>query len=82
MKLILSRKGFDSAAGGIASPILPDGRMISLPIPSQADNFTFADINVQDADVQALLSGADSSQPTSRPALSRKSALTPAMLVM
>lgn len=33
MNLILSRKGFDSAAGGCPSPILPDGRMVSLPIP-------------------------------------------------
>jgi hypothetical protein len=33
MKLILSRKGFDSAAGGVPSPILPDGRFFSLPIP-------------------------------------------------
>jgi hypothetical protein len=33
MKLILSRKGFDSASGGGPSPILPDGRMVSLPIP-------------------------------------------------
>ena len=33
MKIILSRKGFDSACGGVASPILPDGRMVSLPIP-------------------------------------------------
>lgn len=34
MKVILSRKGFDSAFGGYPSPVLPDGRMISLPIPS------------------------------------------------
>jgi len=33
MKIILSRKGFDSSAGGVASPITPDGRLISLPIP-------------------------------------------------
>lgn len=33
MKIILSRKGFDSSAGGCPSPILPDGRLISLPIP-------------------------------------------------
>ena len=32
MKLILSRKGFDSRAGGVASPIFPDGSMYSLPI--------------------------------------------------
>jgi hypothetical protein len=32
MKIILSRKGFDSAFGGCASPIFPDGTIISLPI--------------------------------------------------
>ena len=35
MKIIFSRKGFDSAAGGVASPILPDGTMLSLPIPDR-----------------------------------------------
>lgn len=34
MKIVISRKGFDSEAGGCASPILPDSRMISLPIPA------------------------------------------------
>jgi hypothetical protein len=33
MKIVLSRKGFDSAFGGCASPIFPDGTIISLPIP-------------------------------------------------
>lgn len=33
MRIILSRKGFDSSAGGVPSPILPDGRLCSLPIP-------------------------------------------------
>ncbi len=33
MKIILSRKGFDSQYGGYPSPILPDGRLMSLPIP-------------------------------------------------
>lgn len=35
MKIILSRKGFDISNGGKASPILPNGQMISFPIPSQ-----------------------------------------------
>lgn len=35
MKVILSRKGFDSEYGRVPSPILPDGRMISLPIPDK-----------------------------------------------
>ncbi|MHB0914904.1 MAG: Nmad3 family putative nucleotide modification protein [Thermoleophilia bacterium] len=30
---MLSRKGFDSSAGGIASPILPDDSLVSMPIP-------------------------------------------------
>jgi hypothetical protein len=35
VKVILSRKGFDGAcnSGGGSSPVLPDGRMVSLPIP-------------------------------------------------
>jgi len=33
MKVVLSRKGFDSKFGGMPSPILPDGTPLSLPIP-------------------------------------------------
>ena len=33
MKFILSRKGFDSRCGGHPSPVLPDGTLLSLPIP-------------------------------------------------
>ena len=32
-RLILSRKGFDSKAGGSASPIFNDGSFFSIPIP-------------------------------------------------
>ena len=40
MKIILSRKGFDSANGGIVSPIFEDGTMVSFPIPSDdADTY-------------------------------------------
>lgn len=35
MKVVLSRKGMDSRAGGIPSPILPDGTLLSLPIPNE-----------------------------------------------
>lgn len=37
MKLVLSRKGFDSGSGGGPSPIV-DGRPISLPIPAKQHN--------------------------------------------
>lgn len=33
MKIILSRKGFDAKAGGCPSPIMPDGSLVSFPIP-------------------------------------------------
>ena len=36
MRLVLSRKGMDSAWGGCPSPILPDGRLVSFPIPDEA----------------------------------------------
>ena len=35
MKIILSRKGFDSEYGGMPSPILPDGTLLSMPIPNK-----------------------------------------------
>ena len=44
MKIILSRKGFDSGYGRIPSPILPDGTLLSLPIPSENDKISFSDI--------------------------------------
>lgn len=37
MKIILSRKGFDAEYGGVPSPIMPDGTLVSLPIPCRFD---------------------------------------------
>lgn len=44
MKVILSRKGFDASAGGVASPILSNARMFSLPIPDKLSPIRYADI--------------------------------------
>ena len=44
MKVILSRKGFDSQYGGMPSPILPDGTLLSLPIPSKEDTTKYTDL--------------------------------------
>lgn len=45
MKVIFSRKGFDSTAGGCPSPII-DGMPVSLPIPSKVPTPTrFGDLN-------------------------------------
>lgn len=42
MKLILSRKGFDSSNGRCPSPIFPDGTLCSLPIPEDEADSTSA----------------------------------------
>ena len=46
MKIILSRKGFDSANGGYPSPILPDGRMVSLPIPEENSGVQYSQLSL------------------------------------
>jgi hypothetical protein len=53
MRIILSRKGFDSAAGGGASPIVASenkwGRPVSLPIPSGGfSQTTYGDLGLGD----------------------------------
>jgi hypothetical protein len=47
MKVVLSRKGFDSHAGGCASPILPDGRLLSLPIPEEGSGVSYGDLRLE-----------------------------------
>lgn len=51
MKVILSRKGFDSSAGGYPSAIMPDGTLISFPIPDDNGVKTciqYKDMNIDD----------------------------------
>jgi hypothetical protein len=57
MRIIFSRKGFDSSFGGKPSPILPDGRMVSLPIPAKKKSSTrYEDIRWQEYDLGTLVS--------------------------
>ena len=55
MKLIFSRKGFDSSAGGVPSPIFPDGRMVSLPIPDERSKVSYTDISYNGASLGPLV---------------------------
>lgn len=51
MKVILSRKGFDSTSGGLCNPILPDGTLLSMPIPGESKYsvyYTDLSYNVKD----------------------------------
>lgn len=55
MKIILSRKGFDSENGGQASPILPDGTLLSMPIPSRNDHTRFTELFHEDKNYYEIL---------------------------
>lgn len=44
MKIIFSRKGFDAKYGGVASPIFPNNRIRSLPIPDPNDRLRYKKI--------------------------------------
>ncbi|MDQ3893923.1 MAG: hypothetical protein M3292_04560 [Actinomycetota bacterium] len=57
MKLILSRKGFDATTGGGASPILPDGRMVSIPIPGapERDSIPYSELQLDGGSYLDLL---------------------------
>lgn len=55
MKIILSRKGFDSGNGGMPSPILPDGTMLSMPIISPEEELTFEDLQYDDTTYADIL---------------------------
>lgn len=57
MKIILSRKGTDSSAGGIPGIILPNNRIVHIPIPG--DNFettTYSDVKCNDGSLAELIS--------------------------
>lgn len=45
MRLIFSRKGFDSSAGGCPSPIFPDGSLYALPIPDPKSKIRYGELN-------------------------------------
>ncbi|PAU75489.1 Nmad3 family putative nucleotide modification protein [Halomonas salipaludis] len=46
---------FDSSAGGVPSPILPDGRLLALPIPDAASTIRYADISFDGAPLSRLV---------------------------
>ncbi len=55
MRIILSRKGFDSSSGGKPSPIFPDGRMVSLPIPDDQSPIKYTEVRLEGHDFGHLV---------------------------
>lgn len=55
MKIILSRKGFDSENGKFPSMILPSGMLLSLPIPHQGDRTLFSELTCEGVSVLNLM---------------------------
>lgn len=46
MKIVLSRKGFDSGAGGCPNAVLADGRMAVFPIPQARSGLTLGEVKL------------------------------------
>lgn len=63
MKIILSRKGFDSTAGGCPSPIFPDGSMVSLPIPSATSGLRYDDLRWRDRKLSDIVNRLNGAKP-------------------
>ena len=74
-QLVLSRKGFDSGYGGFPSPILPDGRLVPLPIPAVHDSTRMIDTACEPVLLGELL--ADLGSSTSRYSLDTRVHLDP-----
>ncbi len=55
MKIILSRKGFDSSSGGVPSPILPNEQLLSLPIPDHRQSTRYCDLQRRDLNFGQLV---------------------------
>lgn len=55
MRLILSRKGFDSSAGGCPSPIFPDGTLYALPIPDEKSRICYRELNFGELNIGSLV---------------------------
>ena len=58
MKIILSRKGLDSSAGGKPSPIMKNGQIFSIPIPTNDINspHRYSEVVINDINAADLLS--------------------------
>lgn len=55
MKIILSRKGFDSGYGCYPSFIMPNNDLISLPIPSLKDDISYSYLKYETNDILAMM---------------------------
>ena len=55
MRLILSRKGFDSSAGGCPSPVFPDGTLYALPIPDEKSHIPYGDLSFAGLNIGTLV---------------------------
>lgn len=62
MKIIISRKGFDSKYGGTPSPIFPNGEMVSFPIPSEDSHLQCGSVSSSMGNLGGLFSQLTSSR--------------------
>jgi hypothetical protein len=65
MRIVLSRKGFDSQYGGVPSPILPSGEIVSFPIPARGDPHRIGDLWPTESRFAQLIANLTDSRITS-----------------
>lgn len=67
MRIIFSRKGFDSSYGGFPSPILEDDTIVSLPIPAtgcdKEYSIRYSDLQPHDVDLGKLVDDLGANPP-------------------
>jgi hypothetical protein len=62
--VVLSRKGFDGGTGYVPSPILDDGKIVSLPIPDAAGTVTYGDLELSGHSYGKLVTDLKAKQKT------------------
>lgn len=55
MKVIFSRKGWDSEFGGKPSPIFEDGAMLSMPIPRENESIKYSDLSYKGMPIEKII---------------------------
>lgn len=66
VRLILSRKGFDSSFGGFPSPILPDGRLVSIPISEPRSKTSYGALRPRGIDLGQIVSDLTNGRTSAR----------------
>ena len=78
MKIVLSRKGFDSSSGRVPSPVLRDGTAVPLPVSARCGPARFQDVPWPNGSLATLFKAGIPTKPKARNAPATKEVKTAA----